>query len=217
MRVFRFLMILLLLLVSPALRAQTAAELLNWTRTHLDRGNCDEARETYALYKEKVPQGNAEVEHRIAECRNKINTPVNESRYVPSGYVDLGLPSGTLWKSSNESGYYSYQEAVNKYGTQLPSKGQFEELINNCLWKWTGAGYKITGTNGNTLYLPAAGYRLKNKKDIQGVGEIGAYWSSSTYFDPEEAVYLFFVSFSHHTSDDARRKDGHTVRLVRNY
>lgn len=69
MRVFRFLMILLLLLVSPALRAQTAAELLNWTRTHLDRGNCDEARETYALYKEKVPQGNAEVERRIAECR----------------------------------------------------------------------------------------------------------------------------------------------------
>ena len=68
MRVFRFLMILLLLLVSPALRAQTAAELLNWTRTHLDRGNCDDAKETYALYKEKVPQGNAEVERRIEEC-----------------------------------------------------------------------------------------------------------------------------------------------------
>jgi hypothetical protein len=69
MRVFRFLMVLMLPLVSPVLRAQTAAELLNWTRTHLDRGNCDEARETYALYKEKVPQGNSEVERRIAECR----------------------------------------------------------------------------------------------------------------------------------------------------
>ena len=70
MRVFRFLMFLCVLLtVSPALHAQyTAADYLNWTNQHLDRGNCDEARETYALYKEKVPQGNAEVERRIAEC-----------------------------------------------------------------------------------------------------------------------------------------------------
>ena len=62
------LFVVMLLLISLALQAQTAADLLNWTRTHLDRGNCDEARETYALYKEKVPQGNAEVERRIAEC-----------------------------------------------------------------------------------------------------------------------------------------------------
>ncbi len=37
-------------------------------KTHLDRGNCEDAKETYALYKERVPQGNAEVERRIAEC-----------------------------------------------------------------------------------------------------------------------------------------------------
>ena len=78
MRVFRILMVLMLLLASPSLRAQTAAELLNWTRTHLDRGNCDEARETYALYKEKVPQGNAEVERRIAGCRGSSKQEIKK-------------------------------------------------------------------------------------------------------------------------------------------
>ena len=37
------------------------------------------------------------------------------------GYVDLGLPSGILWKANNESGFYDYDSAVNKYGNKLPT------------------------------------------------------------------------------------------------
>ena len=42
-----------------------------------------------------------------------------------SAYVDMNLPSGTLWKLVNESNeFYEY-----------------EELIKHCQWIWTGTGY----------------------------------------------------------------------------
>ena len=31
---------------------------------------------------------------------------------VPVGYVNLGLPSGTLWKLHNEAKFYTYEEAM---------------------------------------------------------------------------------------------------------
>ena len=54
----------------------------------------------------------------------------DNSRYIPTGYVDLGLPSGTLWKGKNEGGWYTYEEAISMFGNLLPTKEQFEELIN---------------------------------------------------------------------------------------
>ncbi|HJJ45480.1 MAG TPA: hypothetical protein O0Y17_00165 [Methanocorpusculum sp.] len=46
----------------------------------------------------------------------------------PAGYVDLGLPSGTLWKDKNESGgFYTYDEAMKAFGNNLPTMEQFEE------------------------------------------------------------------------------------------
>ena len=42
---------------------------------------------------------------------------------TPAGYVDLGLPSGTLWKDKNEEGgFYTYDQAVSKFGNKLPTK-----------------------------------------------------------------------------------------------
>ena len=62
-------------------------------------------------------------------------------------YVDLGLPSGTSWKSTNESGFYDYDSASRIFGDKLPTKNQWEELMTFCIWTWTGKGYKITGKN----------------------------------------------------------------------
>ena len=47
-------------------------------------------------------------------------------------YVDLRLPSGTKWKSSNETGFYTYEKAVNTFGDKLPTKKQCEELKDKC-------------------------------------------------------------------------------------
>ena len=51
-------------------------------------------------------------------------------------YVDFGLPSGTLWKSVDEPGLYTYDEATSKFGDQLPTNEQMEELKKECVWSW---------------------------------------------------------------------------------
>ncbi|MBQ3982262.1 MAG: hypothetical protein II633_00665, partial [Bacteroidales bacterium] len=76
-----------------------------------------------------------------------------------TGYTDLGLPSGTIWKNFNATGFYTYDEAVSQFGNRLPTKQQWEELKAECQWSWNGSGYKVTGPNGNSIVLPASGIR----------------------------------------------------------
>ncbi|MBO5672769.1 MAG: hypothetical protein J6S09_00600 [Paludibacteraceae bacterium] len=130
---------------------------------------------------------------------------------VPAGYVDLGLSSGTYWKETNESGFYNYDNAVSKFGDKLPTKEQLEELKNECEWTWTGNGYKVIGSNGESIMLPAAGYR-----DCSGgvgrVGAVGGYWSSTPY-DLDLARSLYFDSSGVDMYSDYRCY-GLSVRLV---
>lgn len=130
------------------------------------------------------------------------------------GLVDLGLPSGTLWRNENEGGdyaRYTYDEAVNKFGNKLPTKEQLQELKDKCTWTWTGSGYKVVGPNGNSLYLPAAG-DLYCDGYVYSVGSHGYYWSSTPY-GSDRAYNLGFFS-SRVLIDYSNRCDGLSVRLV---
>ena len=44
----------------------------------------------------------------------------------------------------------------------MPTRAEQDELRNKCSWTWTSQngvnGYKVKGPNGNTIFLPAAGY-----------------------------------------------------------
>lgn len=132
---------------------------------------------------------------------------------VPAGYVDLGLPSGTLWKDKNEEGgFYTYDQAMAKYGSNLPTKEQLEELKSACSWSWTGSGYKVTGPSGESIVLPAAGYRDCGG-GVHRVGTYGDYWSS-TPNGSEYAWYLYFIS-SEVDFNNYNRCIGQSVRLLR--
>ena len=126
-------------------------------------------------------------------------------------YVDLGLPSGTKWKSTNEKGFYSYGDAIGTFGSSLPSQEQWMELRNECDWTWSRKGYKVVGPNGNYIVLPAAGYRDCNG-DVDYVGSYGYYWSSTPY-DSDYAWGLYFRS-GDHGMDNGHRCYGRSVRLV---
>ena len=135
---------------------------------------------------------------------------------LSQGLVDLGLPSGTLWKNANEGGdnaRYTYNEAVSRFGNKLPTMQQFQELRNECEWTWTGNGYKVTGPSGDHIFLPAAGYRgCKGDERVHYVGTDGYYWSLNPY-GSDEAGRLHFYSSGGGT-EFRNRCVGQSVRLV---
>lgn len=77
---------------------------------------------------------------------------------------------------------------------RMPTHEEFTELRERCSWTWPTQngvkGYKVTSkTNGNSIFLPAAGYRYDSS--LTEVGSRGYYWSSSLYADnPHDAWYV---------------------------
>ena len=80
--------------------------------------------------------------------------------------------------------YKTDRDVANKvYGSwvTMPTIDEFEELFSECKKEWVEqdgvAGYKLTGPNGNSIFLPAAGSRTQTT--ISGEGVNGCYLSGS--------------------------------------
>lgn len=127
-----------------------------------------------------------------------------------SAYVDLGLPSGTKWKTQNEgvnaNAYYTFDEAISRFGNQVPSQTQWIELRNQCNWYWNGEGFTIVGPNGNSIDLPAQGRNYNYFLN-------GYYWSS-TSTGSESASLLFFDDGTNVYMFSDYRDEALSVRLV---
>ena len=100
---------------------------------------------------------------------------------------------------------------------RMPTKEELDELLDNCTWTWTSQGghngYKVVSkSNGNSIFLPAAGYRYDTSLDV--AGSYGYYWSSSLDTSgPFDAWYLSFLSGGHYMYRNGRR-GGRSVRPV---
>lgn len=168
-------------------------------------------------------------------------------------FVDLGLPSGTLWADRN-IGANAPEECGNyfRFGTpfpytayspeykhediddaidgtrrdaatlylgkeyRTPTLDQINEIIDCCTWKWTKEkninGYRITGPNGNSIFLPAAGYRDRSSDSLFNVGSYGYYWSAT----PSGAHLGRSLRFNSCCwgCDDYNRTEGFSIRAV---
>ena len=208
----------------------------------------------------------------------------NDTIVVPVGdttdlsYVDLRLPSGTLWAVCNVGAdtpegygdYYAWGETQPKevydwnsyrYGTftfesyvlykyctsknygldgfvdsltvlepdddvvracwgedwRMPTIDEWEELFQNTTCVWTALngvdGWLFTALNGNSLFLPAAGYWWDS--EYNGAG-LGVYWSCSLNKEfPNRAWGFHFNPYSCHLCGSSDRNRGQTVRAVR--
>ena len=108
--------------------------------------------------------------------------------------------------------------ATANYGGRMPTHADWLELIFNTTSEWTTQngvnGRRFTGSNGNSLFLPAAGYRWGSSLNV--AGSYGSYWSSSLYSGIPSAAWDFsFDSGDQDVYSLDRRSYGFTVRAVR--
>ena len=87
---------------------------------------------------------------------------------------------------------------------RLPTKKEFQELLDYCTWEWTTQdgvnGYRVTSQiNGNSIFLPAAGFRHRTSSHSQGSD--GYYWSATPYENYANSVLV-------------ENKDGGIVNIV---
>lgn len=100
---------------------------------------------------------------------------------------------------------------------RMPTQSEFYELYENCTWTWTTQnsvyGYKVTGSNGNWIFLPAAGCRSDTY--LSNDGSYGYYWpSTSTPGFTSFAYSLNFKSSGIYPEDFNERCYGQSVRPV---
>ena len=125
---------------------------------------------------------------------------------------------------SDENLTTSFDAATANWGDtwRMPTSAEMGELINNCTWEWdsvivkidavqldTIRGSKVTGPNGNSIFLPAAG--SKYRTTLSNAGSIGHYWSAT----PTEKS-AFYLKLSKNASEmgEQRTHLGYTVRPV---
>ena len=124
-------------------------------------------------------------------------------------YIDLGLPSGRCWATTNygsdtPDGYGAYLEWGNNsiissiWGNEwtTPTLEDIRELENNCTWTWGQKnghyGYTVTGKNGNSIFLPASGFQMSGQSSAKKIGEWVYYWTSS----PSDGMAYIILSTS---------------------
>ena len=101
---------------------------------------------------------------------------------------------------------------------RMPTFDDIDELCNECEWEWTTRngvnGCIVTGPNGNSIFLPAAGY--KEEGELLNAGERGSYWASSLNdILPSAAFYIDFRSGGEVLGRSCKRHFGYTIRPVR--
>ena len=141
---------------------------------------------------------------------NNLTDGLSISELETQGYID---GEGNLTAS--------HDAATAHWGGawRMPTLDEMRELVNNCTWTWlyqNGVeGYKVTGPNGNSIFLPATGYRNGSSLDYDG--DRGGYWSSTPidYDNDHSAYYLYFLDSGYHgMSLDSNHHYGLSVRPV---
>ena len=137
---------------------------------------------------------------------NSLTNGLSISELQSQGYID---EDGKLTPSHDAA-------AANWGGSwRMPTLDELNELRTNCTWTWTTQngvnGYNVEGPNGNSIFLPAAGFRTGSS---YGAGSGGYFWSSKPHvYDEYYAWCLYFIS-GNHDMDYGYRTSGQSVRPV---
>lgn len=68
---------------------------------------------------------------------------------------------------------------------RMPTRDEWYELVNECEWSWTTInghnGFTVTGSNGNSIFIPVAGriLTINGQNPDDHIGTSGFYWTST--------------------------------------
>ena len=146
---------------------------------------------------------------------------VAEQKFITfrEGFVDLGLPSGILWRSYNEhnddidADYFNYQDAY--YRGNLPDSTQWKELRENCTWNYQMSEncFAVVGPNGNSITLPLDGGMPNYNSSVVEKNYSGFYWSRNA----KDATLAYDIEFSSNGKiqiKECTKKCANSVRLL---
>ena len=102
------------------------------------------------------------------------------------------------------------------YGSNwyTPTKADFEELLSECTWARTYGGFTVTGQNGNSIFLPAAGFMTGTDRLNDGVVGVGEYATSTLFSNNDHCESLYFYSDVHLRDEGGSRDGGLSIRPV---
>ena len=159
-----------------------------------------------------------------ATCNVGATTPEEYGDYFAWGetetkaeYTDDNCATKNV--SMNDiSGNAQYDAATANWGGtwRMPTYDELNELRTKCTWTWITQngvnGYNVEGPNGNSIFLPAAGFRYGSS--LYDAGVYGYYWSS-THDENDDylACSLRFISGGHYMGNYSRYL-GRSVRPI---
>jgi hypothetical protein len=121
--------------------------------------------------------------------RTTMTKYCNDSNYGYNGFTD----NKTVLDPEDDAATVNWGGAW-----RTPTSAELTELREQCKWTWTTQngvnGYKVVGPNGNSIFLPAAGYMLD--AFLTSVGSYGDYSSSSLSSSRPYDVYRIYFNSS---------------------
>lgn len=161
-----------------------------------------------------------------ADCNVGATSPSDFGDYFAWGEIEpkpdyTNKNSETYEKNfSDISGNSPYDVACAKWkgSWRLPTKAEMQELINKCNWTWDSQGghngYKVVGPSGNSIFLPATGYRDGSSLfNAEGFGE---YWSSTPRGIFTQRACILKFNNNSKSVNHSSRGHGLSVRPVSN-
>ena len=162
-----------------------------------------------------------------ATCNVGANKPEDYGNYYAWGETKRKLfytknNSKTHGNQMNDiKGNSQYDAARANWGGtwRLPTKAECQELLDKCTWTWTTQngvkGSKVTGPNGKSIFLPAAGCHFGLSLRNRNAGNSCNYWSSTPHVKFYNDAYdLNFFYYGGEDVYENYRRWGQSVRPV---